>query len=202
MKRIKPLFLLLLLLVCSLVPMGVYTGSAENGYRPEPKVYVTEYGEKYHSYGCQYLRESCIAIGIYKAQSKGYTACSKCRGIPSGTIMEWGIISDNDSSTSTIKEKDGNNGVGIGGIISTTIALLFGGITAMTVIGIGLDNTLYIKDYSKRFRSIKFWPLFLLILSALGCAIWLFIKDIPIWGYFAVEITTILFAFAFIWDFY
>ena len=41
-------------------------------------VYVTDYGEKYHSDGCQYLRKSKNAIDLEKAKSKGYTPCSKC----------------------------------------------------------------------------------------------------------------------------
>ena len=35
-------------------------------------VYITEYGEKYHSYSCQYLRQSCIAISLSRAVERGY----------------------------------------------------------------------------------------------------------------------------------
>ena len=52
----------------------------------EPRVYVTSYGEKYHSNGCQYLYKSAHAMGKQEAISKGYTACSKCGGRSSGTI--------------------------------------------------------------------------------------------------------------------
>lgn len=41
-------------------------------------VYITDTGEKYHRLGCQYLRESCIAIPRNEAISQGYTACSRC----------------------------------------------------------------------------------------------------------------------------
>ena len=41
-------------------------------------VYVTNTGEKYHRYGCQYLAKSCIAISLDDAKSSGYTACSRC----------------------------------------------------------------------------------------------------------------------------
>lgn len=41
-------------------------------------VYVTNTGEKYHSYGCQYLRKSCISISLSSAVASGYTRCSKC----------------------------------------------------------------------------------------------------------------------------
>ena len=41
-------------------------------------VYITKTGEKYHRYGCQYLRQSCISISLSDAKARGYTACSKC----------------------------------------------------------------------------------------------------------------------------
>lgn len=41
-------------------------------------VYVTRTGSKYHSYGCQYLKKSCIEKDLSVAQSQGYTPCSKC----------------------------------------------------------------------------------------------------------------------------
>lgn len=52
----------------------------------EPRVYVTTYGERYHSAGCSYLAKSSRAIGKQEAISKGYTACSRCGGKASGTI--------------------------------------------------------------------------------------------------------------------
>ena len=41
-------------------------------------VYITDTGEKYHSGGCRYLKKSKHAIGIARAKSSGYTACSRC----------------------------------------------------------------------------------------------------------------------------
>lgn len=41
-------------------------------------VYVTNTGSKYHRYGCQYLRQSCISISLSDAKAQGYTACSRC----------------------------------------------------------------------------------------------------------------------------
>lgn len=41
-------------------------------------VYVTNTGAKYHSYGCRYLSQSCIPIGIDSAIAQGYTPCSVC----------------------------------------------------------------------------------------------------------------------------
>ncbi len=44
----------------------------------EYRVYITKTGSKYHSAGCQYLRQSQIAISVSDAISEGYTSCSKC----------------------------------------------------------------------------------------------------------------------------
>lgn len=41
-------------------------------------VYVTNTGEKYHTYGCQYLRKSRNPISLENAVYYGYTRCSKC----------------------------------------------------------------------------------------------------------------------------
>lgn len=41
-------------------------------------VYITNTGEKYHRAGCQYLRQSQIAISLDDAINQGYTACSRC----------------------------------------------------------------------------------------------------------------------------
>ena len=47
---------------------------AQNSYT----VYITETGEKYHRDGCQYLRQSQIAITKSDAINSGYTPCSRC----------------------------------------------------------------------------------------------------------------------------
>ena len=52
----------------------------------EPKVYVTTYGDCYHSYSCSYLHSSRISKGKEQARSQGYRACSKCYGVSNGTI--------------------------------------------------------------------------------------------------------------------
>lgn len=41
-------------------------------------VYITNTGSKYHSKGCQYLRQSCIPIGNIDAEEQGYSPCSRC----------------------------------------------------------------------------------------------------------------------------
>lgn len=41
-------------------------------------VYITRTGEKYHVYGCRYLRQSRIPTSLSSAKSNGYTPCSVC----------------------------------------------------------------------------------------------------------------------------
>lgn len=53
----------------------------------EPLVYVTRTGEKYHSSSCGYLWASSIPKGLNVAKKAGYTACSRCGGKASGTII-------------------------------------------------------------------------------------------------------------------
>ena len=49
---------------------------------PEPQtsvtVYITNTGEKYHRWGCQYLWNSSIAVTLNYALAAGYTPCSRC----------------------------------------------------------------------------------------------------------------------------
>lgn len=42
-------------------------------------VYITRTGEKYHSSGCRYLRQSKISISKSEAQRQGYTPCKVCK---------------------------------------------------------------------------------------------------------------------------
>lgn len=49
----------------------------DNGNQSQ-MVYTTNTGEKYHRNGCQYLRQSKIAISLDDAINQGYTACSRC----------------------------------------------------------------------------------------------------------------------------
>lgn len=51
---------------------------SSDSYNYEQTVYITNTGSKYHNYGCQYLRQSCIAIDMSDAIWQGYTACSRC----------------------------------------------------------------------------------------------------------------------------
>ena len=60
-----------------------YTPSSYTYDEPEQRtdsytVYITDTGTKYHRAGCQYLRDSQIAIDVNDAIAEGYTACSRC----------------------------------------------------------------------------------------------------------------------------
>ena len=51
-----------------------YISTFEN----QPAVYVTEYGNCYHSADCYYLSQSKIEKGLYEAKEKGYRECKHC----------------------------------------------------------------------------------------------------------------------------
>lgn len=53
----------------------------------EGLVYRTRTGGCYHSPGCGYLHSSAIAMGIEQARKSSLSACSRCGGIPNGTII-------------------------------------------------------------------------------------------------------------------
>lgn len=86
--RILALFLLLSLLT--------FHVSAAAGYTT---VYVTDTGEKYHTYGCQYLRSSSYSISLETAVKSGYTRCSKCN---SPKLTSSGSGSNSNSYTQEI----------------------------------------------------------------------------------------------------
>lgn len=44
----------------------------------EVMVHITETGTKYHSPGCQYLKESDITVNLSDAKARGLSPCSKC----------------------------------------------------------------------------------------------------------------------------
>ena len=87
------LYLMISLAMITII-MGIsFWGNAKNPtYESVPytveeaRVYITDYGECYHSSTCSYLHSSRNAIGKNKARSQGYYACSRCNGIPNGTI--------------------------------------------------------------------------------------------------------------------
>lgn len=52
--------------------------AASAGESNSQTVYITKTGSKYHNSGCQYLRQSKIAISLSDAKAQGYSACSRC----------------------------------------------------------------------------------------------------------------------------
>lgn len=57
----------------------VKNNSKSSNYSNSLTVYITNTGEKYHRYGCRYLRKSCISISKSSAISRGYSACKICK---------------------------------------------------------------------------------------------------------------------------
>ena len=92
---IKQICLFLTILMV-LIPISLWLGFLYDENHPtyesvpytveEPKVYVTQYGDCYHSSDCSYLHSSRIAKGKDKAIEQGYRTCSRCYGIANGTI--------------------------------------------------------------------------------------------------------------------
>jgi len=78
------LFLLIFLLSYSLSDKNKIEYTVE--YIEEPRVFVTTYGECYHSPHCHYLKNSSIEIGLNQAQEKGYKPCSYCHGSSDSVI--------------------------------------------------------------------------------------------------------------------
>ena len=86
----------------------------------EPKVYVTTYGDCYHSSDCSYLHSSRIAKGKDKAQEQGYRACSRCYGVANGTIEVTYYKQVEKDMTNNIVSKSL-----IGGLIVSAIIYVF-----------------------------------------------------------------------------
>jgi hypothetical protein len=65
-------------------PLGVQAspGAAQEdrGFAVESNttVYITKTGKCYHRAGCQYLRQSCIAVSLEEATRLGKVPCSRC----------------------------------------------------------------------------------------------------------------------------
>ena len=86
----------------------------------EPKVYVTNYGDCYHSSDCSYLHSSRVAKGKDIAQELGYRPCSRCYGIESGTIEVTYYKQVEKDMTNDIVSKSI-----IGGVIVSAIICIF-----------------------------------------------------------------------------
>ena len=55
-------------------------------FEEQPMIYITEYGNCYHSVDCHYLRQSKIEKGLYEAKANGYMECSYCHGCSKSVI--------------------------------------------------------------------------------------------------------------------
>ena len=55
--------------------------------KTEPRVYVTNTGDRYHNASCGSLYNSRIAMGRGQALEEGYLPCQRCGGASSGTII-------------------------------------------------------------------------------------------------------------------
>lgn len=55
-------------------------------FEEQSMVYITEYGNCYHSVDCHYLRQSKIEKGLYEAKANGYMECSYCHGCSKSVI--------------------------------------------------------------------------------------------------------------------
>lgn len=86
MKKARKIFLapilLLIFIFLPLLSIGCSSSSYNDQYQNEESisytVYKTRTGSKYHSDGCQYLRQSSIAISVDDAQDEGLSPCSVC----------------------------------------------------------------------------------------------------------------------------
>lgn len=87
MTKIKAIEIAVLSALCVAVVITLTFAYNEALKREEPRVYITETGNKYHSCDCGYLWASSIPIGWDEALDKGYTACSRCGGEFDGTII-------------------------------------------------------------------------------------------------------------------
>lgn len=68
-------------------------------------VYVTESGNCYHIYGCQYLQESCKPIPYGYCYAMNYTACSVCIGSSYKEPEIWERLLDFTKSPWQISQK-------------------------------------------------------------------------------------------------
>ncbi len=119
MKIIKRIVIGFLLFSVSFSLMFLLTDKTEHytvdTYVEEPCVYVTKYGDCYHSYDCHYLSQSMIEKGLYYALSQGYSACSYCGGISHETI---------EVNYGETRSKDITNAVAMKSLIFASVSVI------------------------------------------------------------------------------
>ena len=136
MSKYKPIFKkvgLFLLISISLITVIMGISFWSNDKNPtyenvpytveEARVYVTNYGDCYHSSDCSYLHSSRVAKGKDKAQEQGYRACSRCYGIASGTIEVTYYKQVEKDMTSEIITKSIISGLVVGAIVCVFIPI-------------------------------------------------------------------------------
>lgn len=100
MRPFQRLILVFLLIMLSISLISCKNTTTE--IRNDPKVYITQYGTKYHSKDCFYLNQSKIAISRYKAIDDGYSACSYCKGKSTEYIQTEYVVKTNNDNTGLI----------------------------------------------------------------------------------------------------
>lgn len=100
MRPFKKLIFVFLLIILSVSVISCSNTKTE--LRNDPKVYITQYGTKYHSKDCFYLTQSKIAISRYKAIDDGYSACSYCKGKSTEYIQTEYVVETNNANTGLI----------------------------------------------------------------------------------------------------
>ncbi len=66
------------LFLLALFPLNVQDNITAQAASGSTTVYITDYGEKYHTYSCQYLYDSRHSISLSRAVERGYKPCSVC----------------------------------------------------------------------------------------------------------------------------
>ncbi len=100
MRSFQRLILVFLLIMLSISLISCKNTTTE--IRNDPKVYITQYGTKYHSKDCFYLSQSKIAISRYKAIDDGYSACSYCKGKSTEYIQTEYVVETTNDNTGLI----------------------------------------------------------------------------------------------------
>ena len=81
------IFIVLMIFIVSFVLEDKTSYNYNSTSEEQPAVYITEYGNCYHSADCHYLSQSKIEKGLYEVKSKGYKACSYCKGYSKNVIQ-------------------------------------------------------------------------------------------------------------------
>ena len=81
------IFIVLMIFTISFVLEDKTSYEYTSTFEEQPAVYITEYGNCYHSLDCYYLSNSKIEKGLYEVKAKGYKECSYCNGYIKSVIQ-------------------------------------------------------------------------------------------------------------------